>query len=130
MMRWIPVVLLTLTVTAACGQEADTGSPPAAEEASPAAEETLPADCEETSDLTMVGSEFEPRCLITSDPVVTVANEDLVLHSFTIRGADLDLDIEDGESVEIDVSGAVEEGVLTEFYCKYHAPMVGDLLLQ
>ena len=127
------VVLLAVTL-AGCGEGGGSGAGAPERDAPPppelTAEETLPSDCVETSDITMVGSEFDPRCVSTSSPKVSVVNEDLILHSFTIRGTDVDVDVEDGKRATIDLSGAVEPGVLTEFYCKYHGPMIGDILVR
>ena len=132
-MRLVTRVILIALLTAACG--GDTADPVAEQSAEPSAEptqteEAIPSDCEEVTEVSMVGIEFEPRCAAVSGTEVTVTNDSEALHSFTIRATDIDVDVQPGATETVDVSGAVTPGELTEFYCKYHAPMVGDLVVQ
>src|SRR3990170_3181970 len=71
---------------------------------------------------------FVPDCFTASaSQGISVVNEDPVLHSFTLEGTPIDVDIEadvtfNGEPI----SGVVAPGTY-ELICKYHASMTGEV---
>ena len=73
--------------------------------------------------VTLSGLEFVPACFTASaSQRLTLINEDGSLHSFTIEGTPIDVDIPGGESLDLaPVSGQVAPGEY-ELICKYHLP--------
>jgi plastocyanin len=123
-MRTLALVLGTvLAVTAAaCG--GDTGG-----------EE--PSDCVDLTTeggsftIRMLGNEFIPSCFTASaSQSLTLVNEDPGLHSFTLEGTPIDLDIPGGETLQLDpIAGRVSPGTY-ELLCRYHLPgMVGEVTI-
>lgn len=88
-----------------------------------------PSDCVDLSTrgdsftITLRGNKFVPSCFTASaSQRLTLVNEDAVLHSFTVEGTPIDVDIEGGQTLDLDpVTGAVEPGTY-ELICKYHLP--------
>jgi len=74
------------------------------------------------------GFEFRPTCFTASaSQAISIVNGDDAVHSFTIQGTSVDVDIPanqtfNGESV----SGVVEPGTY-DFVCKYHPEMKGTV---
>jgi plastocyanin len=88
-----------------------------------------PSDCVDLSTqgesftITLRGNEFVPSCFTASAAQrLTLVNEDGVLHSFTLEGTPVDVDIEGNRTLDLDpVSGVVEPGTY-DLICKYHLP--------
>jgi plastocyanin len=78
-----------------------------------------------TDAVTMVDNEFQPSDFTAASDTVTVTNEGVALHSFTLADADIDQDVQPGESADIDLSG-LDAGTF-DFRCKYHPEMVGSV---
>jgi plastocyanin len=81
--------------------------------------------------ITMRGNEFIPSCFTASaSQRLILVNEDSALHSFTVEGTPIDVDIAGGATLDLDpVSGAVEPGTY-ELICKYHQPaMTGQITI-
>jgi plastocyanin len=105
-----------LLSAAACGSDSGEGGPE-------------PSDCVDLSTrgesftIRLVGNEFVPSCFTASAAQrLELVNEDGVLHSFTIEGTPIDVDIEGRETLDLDpVTGSVEPGTY-ELICKYHLP--------
>jgi plastocyanin len=77
------------------------------------------------------GLQFHPSCFTASaSQNLTVVNEDSTLHSFTIEGTPIDIDVEGGQTLHLDpVAGRVEPGTY-ELICKYHLPsMTGQITI-
>ena len=94
-------------------------------------------DAKDCIDLTKSGSaftihiqgfEFRPSCFTASaSQAISIVNGDDAVHSFTIHGTSVDVDIPanqtfNGESV----SGVVQPGTY-DFVCKYHPEMKGTV---
>ncbi|MEA2434715.1 MAG: hypothetical protein QOG54_2172 [Actinomycetota bacterium] len=81
----------------------------------------------ESSTLTAENFSFSPTSLsIASGGSVDYTNNDDTEHNFSIDDADIDQDVEGGESATVDLSG-LEAGSY-DFYCKYHKDsMTGTL---
>jgi hypothetical protein len=141
MYRRHSLLLITLAImSAACAEDRGSVSPPAAEAPASPAEEVAPRtpgpECEKTSELVAIPSEeetstgqsifaWDPTCIVTSDTSITVTDDDDNLHSFTISGSDIDVDIKPGKTETIDLSGATDPDGETYFVCTYHHLMDG-----
>jgi plastocyanin len=74
------------------------------------------------------GFEFDPSCFTASaSQSISVVNEDGAVHSFTLQGTPIDVDVPaqdtfNGESV----SGVVDPGTY-DLICKYHPEMKGTV---
>lgn len=77
----------------------------------------------ETFTIRMADNEFVPSCFTASaSQGITVVNEDHGLHSFTLEGTGIDVDILGGETFDGEpVSGVVAPGTY-DLICKYHLP--------
>lgn len=85
----------------------------------------------ESFTITMRGNVFVPECFTASaSQRLILVNEDAALHSFTVEGTPIDVDIRAEETLDLDpVSGAVEPGTY-ELICKYHQPaMTGQITI-
>jgi plastocyanin len=105
-----------LLVAAACGGDPGGGG-------------SEPSDCVDlrtrgpSFTITLRGNEFVPSCFTASaSQRLTLVNEDAVLHSFTLEGTPIDVDIEGGDRLDLaPITGAVEPGTY-DLICKYHVP--------
>jgi plastocyanin len=78
--------------------------------------------------LTATGNAWSPATISLtagSAASVTVENADGVLHSFTFEDAQVDQDVEAGQTATIDIT-APAAGEYT-FVCKYHSSMTGTV---
>lgn len=77
----------------------------------------------ETFTVRMVGLEFVPSCFTASAAqAITVVNEDASVHSFTLEGTPIDIDVSGGETFNGEpVTGVVAPGTY-ELVCRYHLP--------
>ena len=71
----------------------------------------------------MSGMQFHPDCFTASaSQGLTLVNEDGTLHSFTVEGTPIDVDVEPGETLHLDpIAGQVQPGTY-DLICKYHLP--------
>jgi plastocyanin len=79
--------------------------------------------------ITLRDNLFVPSCFTASAAQrLNLVNEDGVLHSFTLEGTPIDVDVSPNETLDLDpVAGVIEPGTY-HLVCKYHAPgMAGDL---
>jgi hypothetical protein len=133
--RTTPLFLIVTGLVAGCVQDVAQDEPTVTAP-SPAVTATQPAEgdiaqgCQPGSELTAQGNAWEPPCLFSRSTEITVTNNDAVVHSFTIRGTDVDVDVKPGTTENVDVAGAVESGVESEFFCKYHPEMIGYLAVE
>jgi plastocyanin len=116
---WLLCAVIALSV-AACGDE----DPPAASDC---------VDLTGTASFTirLSGNEFVPACFTASaSQRLTLVNEDGALHSFTIEGTPIDVDVGGGDTLDLDpVTDAVEPGTY-DLICKYHVPgMTGRITI-
>lgn len=99
-----------------------------------------PTGCAEVSStdgapapVTLRDSFFEPNCLaVSSTQEFVLANAGEVLHNFSIRDTDVDIDVDPGEEAETgDILSDFEAGT-HEFFCKYHENqgMVGVVTIE
>lgn len=100
--------------------------------------DATPTGCAEVSStdgapapVTMRDRFFEPNCLaVSSTQEFTLVNAGELLHSFTIRETDVDIDVEPGEQVETsDILSDFDAGT-HDFFCKYHEGMVGVITIE
>lgn len=77
----------------------------------------------DTFTIRMVDNEFVPSCFTAgASQSIRVVNEDGGLHSFTLEGTPIDVDIAGGETFEGEpVTGVLAPGTY-ELICKYHLP--------
>ena len=62
---------------------------------------------------------FHPSCVIArSEQSISIANQDSVLHNFTIAGTQVDVDIQRGTTFNGESAG-LAPGTY-QFFCKYH----------
>ncbi len=83
----------------------------------------------DTFTIRMEDNEFLPACFTANAAQsIRVVNDDAGLHSFTLEGTSIDVDIAGGETFEGDpVTGVVEPGTY-QLICKYHLPgMTGEV---
>ena len=74
------------------------------------------AECVATTDLTMVDNAFEPLCLeVSQGDTINLTNEGKAVHSFTVESADIDVDVQAGESATASLEG-IEAGT-TDLTC-------------
>jgi plastocyanin len=74
-------------------------------------------------------NEFVPNCFTASaSQGITIANEDAVLHNFTIQGTSISVDIRPGDEFNGDpITGVVDPGLYV-LVCLYHLPgMMGEI---
>ncbi len=79
----------------------------------------------------MSGLEFQPSCFTASaSQSLTLVNEDGTVHSFTIEGTPIDIDVEAGETLRLDPpAGRLQPGTY-ELICRYHLPnMTGEITI-
>jgi plastocyanin len=78
--------------------------------------------------VTIENFEFAPSCFTASaSQSISVHNADDAVHSFTLQGTEIDVDIAAGETFEGEtISGVVEPGSYT-LVCTYHPEMKGDV---
>lgn len=125
MRRIIVIGALVALVAAACGgASGNDGS----------------ADPEDCADLTTQGdtftirmrdNEFLPSCFTASaSQGITIVNEGTALHSFTLEGTQIDVDVRGGETFRGEaIAGAVAPGSY-ELICTYHVPtMDGEVIV-
>jgi plastocyanin len=116
-------IVVLLLAGAACGSGPEGGG-------------SEPPDCVDLSagesfTIRLVGNEFVPSCFTASAAQrLELVNEDGVLHSFTVEGTPIDVDVEGGETLDLDpVTGVVEPGTY-DLICKYHLPgMTGQVTI-
>jgi plastocyanin len=82
----------------------------------------------DTFAVTIENFEFSPACFTASaSQSIRVHNADDAVHSFTLQGTEIDVDIAAGETFEGEaISGVVEPGAYT-LVCTYHPEMKGDV---
>src|SRR6266581_4083158 len=95
-----------------------------------------PANCTDLSQgsvfkLTQQNFAFHPPCVIArSEQSISIANQDSVLHNFTITGTQVDVDIQPGTTFNGESAG-LAPGTYP-FFCKFHQArgMVGVIVVQ
>ena len=96
-----------------------------------------PADCVDLSSqgdtftVRLSGMQFHPSCFTASAAQrLTLVNEDDALHSFTVEGTPIDVDVPPGQTLHLDpIEGQVQPGTY-ELICKYHLPtMTGQITI-
>jgi plastocyanin len=76
--------------------------------------------------LTMQGREFSPGCFkVASGSTISVENKDLVVHTFTVKGSNIDLHLLGGQagSASAPAVGAYD------FICTFHLGMSGTIFV-
>jgi plastocyanin len=108
----LPVAVLA----AACGGGGDTGGD--------APDDAVPADT-----LVMSDNAFEPQSWSISPGTYTLDNQGQALHNLTVEGGDLDVDVQAGQTQEVEID--LDPGEY-EMVCKYHVAqgMTGSLVVE
>jgi plastocyanin len=114
----VALALVTLPLTA-CGGGSDGGDGEGCTDLSTRGD---------TFEVTIENFEYSPECLTASaSQSIRVRNVDDAIHSFTLEGTEVDVDIEGGETFEGEaVSGVVEPGTYP-LICTYHPEMTGEV---
>jgi plastocyanin len=87
---------------------------------------------EDPATVTISGFAFQPDCFtMNASQVISIVNEDDVMHSFTIDGTQVDGDFEGGSTWvgPGPISGVLASGT-HDFYCKYHDALTGTVTVQ
>jgi plastocyanin len=70
---------------------------------------------------------FEPACLQASNgDTIRVVNEGEVIHSYTVRGTDVEANLEAGDEGDLTIDG-LSAGTVYEVICIYHSDMKAAL---
>lgn len=81
--------------------------------------------------ITLRDNLFVPSCFTASaSQRLQLVNAEAVLHSFTIAGTPVDVDVAPSETLDLDaMTGVIEPGTY-ELSCKYHLPgMSGEITI-
>jgi plastocyanin len=93
-------------------------------------EAEAPPPCDEpvSTDTAKMGElYFEPACLQATDgDTIRVVNEGDVVHTYTVRGTDIEANIEGGGEGDITITG-LTAGTVYEVICIYHSDMTASL---
>jgi plastocyanin len=81
-----------------------------------------------TDSIAMVDNEFQPADFSAASDSVTVTNDGQTLHNFTLSAADLDEDVQPGDTTDVDLSGLGPGSYDLE--CKYHPEMTGSVTIR
>jgi plastocyanin len=108
-------VVLTFLVAACGGGEATGGD---------AADDAVPADT-----LVMSDNAFEPQSWSVSPGAYTLDNQGQALHNLTVEGGDIDVDVQAGQTQEVEID--LEPGEY-EMVCTYHVAqgMTGTMVVE
>ena len=75
-----------------------------------------------TTTVDMQDSAFQPACVATeADATLQLVNHDDTTHTFTVRGTDVDVKVEGGQTADASLA-AVPTGTY-EVFCLYHPEM-------
>jgi plastocyanin len=108
----VPVMLFT-SVSVACSDEP---------EAPPPCEDPVTADT-----ATMGELYFEPACLQASNgDTIRIVNDGDVIHTYTVRGTDVEANLEGGGEGDLTIEG-LTAGTVYEVVCIYHSDMKAAL---
>jgi plastocyanin len=70
---------------------------------------------------------FEPECLtVDRSAALVITNNGDLLHSFTVSGTDVDVDVKGGEQERLDAPSPLDPGEY-QFFCTYHPAMTGTI---
>jgi plastocyanin len=119
-----PLLIALALVTAACG--GGNGGGNGGDAGADCVDLTTQGD---TFTIRLSGNEFVPSCFTASaSQSLRLVNDDGGLHSFTVEGTPIDVDISGNDELLLDpVTGQVEPGTY-ELICKYHLPgMSGEI---
>ena len=113
--RNLVIAALLLLLLAGCGGE---------EPADGSADVAVPAET-----LVMVDDAFQPQAWEVREGTYTVENRGQALHNLTVEGADIDIDVQPGDSQEVEIG--LDPGEY-EMVCEYHIAqgMTGTLVVR
>ncbi|MDP9341056.1 MAG: cupredoxin domain-containing protein [Actinomycetota bacterium] len=133
----VPLAVVTLAV-AGCSKSSSSTSAggPTGSTGGPTGASGTPANCTDLSQgsvfkLTQQNFAFHPACVIArSEQSILIANQDSVLHNFTITGTQVDVDIQPGTTFNGESAGLAPGSYV--FFCKYHQSrgMVGAIVVK
>lgn len=78
-----------------------------------------------TGSVTMRDNEFDPGDFTASSDTITVTNEGMAVHTFTVEDGGIDEQVQAGDSAEVDLSG-LEAGT-HDLTCTLHPEMTGSV---
>lgn len=124
---FVVVAMIGLLLGACGGEPAPKTAPPNGS----AAPECLDLTGSPTAEITMVDNTFEPACFtVSDDQTLTIRNEGIALHNFSVKGTDVDLDVPSGEATNTEAVGGILQPGDYQVTCKYHPEMVAELRLR
>jgi plastocyanin len=122
------LVLVGATACAA-GEDAPAPAPPPAATPEPADSAPAPTDTEDgTAEAVVTISDFayDVPDSVAAGSQITVVNEDREAHTFTLRGTDVDLVLQGGQTATVTVPG---EAGTYEVVCAFHGSMTSELVV-
>jgi plastocyanin len=129
----IPFALLTL-LAAACAKGAEPGGTAASPTEHAGEHTTDPAaECTDLkgtgpAQIVLQDNAFDPACAVVSaDQGLSLRNEGVALHSFTVENSDVDLDVAAGDTNNTEAIGGILEPGEYKVHCTYHVEMVAEL---
>lgn len=137
-MRKIVVTLVALLAFAgaACsskdsGSTSSSGTTPPATSSGGSSSGCVDLTSGATFSITIQDLAFHPSCLTAkASQGISIQNKDSVLHSFTIDGTQIDVDIQPGTTFNGEpVTGILAPGTYT-FHCKYHPTITGKITVE
>jgi plastocyanin len=132
-MRLVAGAFVLALVSAACGGGGGTGQGRGAGGQKSTPRTDLPPGCVDLSGQNAVvvalDNEFDPLCMaLEPGQDVTVRNDGISVHTFSIPGTDIDVTLQPGDEVVAEAVGdAAVEGDEIEYFCHFHPSMVGYL---
>lgn len=114
---------------AGCGGSSEPNSS-AGESPQAAAPDCVDLTGSPTAVIKMLDNKFDPDCFTVSDEQgLTIRNEGIALHNFSVEGSDVDLDVPSGEATNTEPVGGILQPGDHKVTCKYHPEMVAELKL-
>lgn len=80
-----------------------------------------------TGSVTMRDNQFDPADFTASSDTITVTNEGIAVHTFTVEAGGIDEQVQAGDSAEVDLSG-LEAGT-HDLTCTLHPEMTGSVTI-
>lgn len=128
----LALLALSALLAAACGGGAEPEGKATEEPGDRHTAECVDLTGSATAEVVLLDNHFEPGCMtVSSDQSFTIRNDGAALHSFTVEGSGLDLDVKPGEETNTEAVGGILEPGTYKLFCKYHPPgMVADLTVE
>ena len=119
--RWMLALALVALIVPACSGGSDGGG-------------SSDEDCTDLSTqgdtfaITIENFEYDPSCFTASaSQGIEITNADDAVHSFTLKGTEIDLEVPAGETVEGAPASDVLDPGTYDLFCTYHPDMTGEV---